>query len=381
MEKANVLVLGTSGAGKSTLINTIIGEPVAPVGNVKRGTTKMSHYESEDLNFNLIDSRGFEYDHWFTMNSIKEMKGWLKDGLKDNRPRIHMLWLCVDATSKRFSKQTIKAMEHVKKEFPNVPIIVVLTKAFFSAEDEDNKRMVEDTFERFAKKTGMPIAIIPVLAEPPKGEEIAPRGIEELVEVTVNNLDEGVRASEEAVAKFALKTKRIQSQAVTAAATASAATVGAVPVPVPDSAILVPIETGMVNCIAKIYGYNPKGKEMTNVISTIIEAGVATIAAKGVLGLIGKIPGINIVGAPLNALVAGVIVLSIGEATSAVMEGIHTGKIDSKDVEKIRGVMNEHVEKILAVIVPIIKNSNGKINIGELVSAVFDKKSIGKKPQ
>ena len=158
-EKANILVLGTSGAGKSTLINTVIGREVAKVGNGKHVTEEMQMYESDDLNFRLIDSRGFEYNFWNTKKTVMDMRSWLRAGLRDKKPRIHMLWFCVDATSKRFTKQTVRTLEAVKKEWKDVPVIVVLTKSFFPAEDSENIRMVQETFMKFAKNTGMPVEI------------------------------------------------------------------------------------------------------------------------------------------------------------------------------------------------------------------------------
>lgn len=79
--KANILLLGTSGAGKSTLINTVIGEDVAKVGCGGHGTETMTDYENDDLNFRLIDSRGFEYNQQNTKKAVKDIKTWMKDGL------------------------------------------------------------------------------------------------------------------------------------------------------------------------------------------------------------------------------------------------------------------------------------------------------------
>ena len=251
-EKANILVLGTSGAGKSTLINAVIGKEVAKVGTGKHGTEKMEPYVSDDLNFQLIDSRGFEYNFWNTRKAVKDMKTWLADGLKDKKPRIHMLWFCVDATSKRFTKQTMKTVEEVKKEWKEVPIIVVLTKSFFIAEDEDNIEMVKETFRRAAKRTGMPVAIIPVLAQPPKGEYILPRGIEELIEVTEKNLDAAVRDAEQAVKRYDLKCKRRKAQALTFAAATSGGVIGVIPISFPDTVILTPLETLLVTSISRV---------------------------------------------------------------------------------------------------------------------------------
>ena len=238
--KANILVLGTSGAGKSTLINAVVGKEVAKVGSGKHSTEKMEAgsgkhstekmeaYEPEGLNFRMIDSRGFEYNFWNTRKTVKDMKSWVADGLKDKKPRIHMLWFCVDATSKRFTGQTMKTLEEVKKEWKDVPIIVVLTKSFFIAEDEENIEMVKETFRKRAKRTGMPVAIVPVLAQPPKGENILPRGIEDLVAITEKNLDAAVRDSELAVKKYDLKSKRLKAQALTLGAATSGVAVGAI---------------------------------------------------------------------------------------------------------------------------------------------------------
>ena len=90
-DKANILVIGTSGAGKSTLINTVMGSEVAHVGMGKHCTEEMCAYESEDLKLRLIDSRGFEYSNRNTKEAVRDMKTWMKGGLKGSKPRIHML--------------------------------------------------------------------------------------------------------------------------------------------------------------------------------------------------------------------------------------------------------------------------------------------------
>ncbi|MDD3663470.1 MAG: hypothetical protein PHT84_06500 [Candidatus Pacebacteria bacterium] len=52
------------------------------------------------------------------------------------------------------------------------------------------------------------------------------RGIEELVEVTVANLDNAVKISEEAVKKYELKCKGMKAQALTIRATTTTSVVG-----------------------------------------------------------------------------------------------------------------------------------------------------------
>ena len=372
--KANILVLGTSGAGKSTLINAVVGREVAKVGSGKHSTEKMEAYEPEGLNFRLIDSRGFEYNFWNTRKTVKDMKSWVADGLKDKKPRIHMLWFCVDATSKRFTGQTMKTLEEVKKEWKDVPIIVVLTKSFFIAEDEENIEMVKNTFRKRAKRTGMPVAIVPVLAQPPKGENILPRGIEELVAITEKNLDAAVRDSELAVKKYDLKSKRLKAQALTLGAATSGVAVGAIPISFPDAAILTPIEATLISAIAKVYKLDEKDDFTKKLISRIVESGTVGIVAKMALNQLKLIPGLaNLAADVLNAIVAGAIIAGIGEAATIIMEKAYLGEINKEDFEWINRVVEDQMGTIVKTITKFASEHMGSINITDIIKAILSK--------
>lgn len=370
--KANILVLGTSGAGKSTLINTVIGKKVAKVRSGQHGTEKMEPYVSEDLNFQLIDSRGFEYSFWNTKKAVKDMKSWLKAGLKDDKPRIHMLWFCVDATSKRFTKQTMKTVEEVKKEWKDVPIIVVLTKSFFVAEDEDNIQMVKETFQKVAKKTGMPLDILPVLAEPPKGENIMSRGIEELIQITESNLDNAVKASDEAVKRYDLKCKKIKAQSLTVGAATSGVVVGAIPIDFPDAAILTPLETALITGISKIYKLDQNDEMTKKIIARIVEAGTVSMIAKAAINKLKLIPGIaNLAADVLNAIVAGAIVFGIGEASAVIMEKVYKGDIDRENLDWINNIVEGAMGSILTKITDIVSKQQGNLNVKDILKAMI----------
>ena len=373
--KANILVLGTSGAGKSTLINAVVGKEVAKVGSGKHSTEKMEAYEPEGLNFRLIDSRGFEYNFWNTRKTVKDMKTWVADGLKDKKPRIHMLWFCVDATSKRFTGQTMKTLEEVKKEWKDVPIIVVLTKSFFIAEDEENIEMVKETFRKRAKRTGMPVAIVPVLAQPPKGENILPRGIEDLVAITEKNLDAAVRDSELAVKKYDLKSKRLKAQALTLGAATSGVAVGAIPISFPDAAILTPIEATLISAIARVYKLDEKDDFTKKLISRIVESGTVGIVAKMALNQLKLIPGFaNLAADALNAIVAGAIIAGIGEAATIIMEKAYLGEINKEDFEWINRVVEDQMGTIVKKITKLTSEHMGSINIADILKAILSRK-------
>ena len=285
-----------------------------------------------------------------------------------------MLWFCVDATSKRFTGQTMKTLEEVKKEWKDVPIIVVLTKSFFIAEDEENIEMVKNTFRKRAKRTGMPVAIVPVLAQPPKGESILPRGIEELVAITEKNLDAAVRDSELAVKKYDLKSKRLKAQALTLGAATSGVAVGAIPISFPDAAILTPIEATLISAIARVYKLDEKDDFTKKLISRIVESGTVGIVAKMALNQLKLIPGLaNLAADVLNAIVAGAIIAGIGEAATIIMEKAYLGEINKEDFEWINRVVEEQMGTIVKKITKFTSEHMGSINITNIIKAILSK--------
>ena len=384
-DKANILVLGTSGSGKSTLINAVIGKEVAKVSNGRERTEKLEVYESDELNLRLIDSKGFGNKFWDTQKTVRDMSKWMRAGLKGDRPRIHMLWFCVDATSEQLSTRTIRIVEYVKSEWKDIPVIVVLTKSFFPDEDQKHIKMVEDAFRKAApnnwlplgnkvlpeENKGMPVAIIPVLAKPPKSMPDVPRGIEELIKATEENLDAAVKDSEEAVYRYELKRKRMNAHALTALATSSAAVVGAVPINLPDSVVLSTMETALISSIAKIYNLDKKDDRMQKVMARIIEAGAVSMTAKMALNQLKMIPGVaNIAADVLNAVVAGAIVFGIGEASGVIMEKVYLGEIDEENLDWINKIVNGKMGSVVGQVVRMVASNNGKINIKEIIESL-----------
>ena len=393
-DKANILVMGPSGAGKSTLINAVIGKEVDRINDGRRGTEKLTAYESDELNLRLIDSRGFGDGFWDSQKTIRDMSRWMRAGLKGDRPLIQMLWFCVDASSKHLSARTIRTVEFVKREWKDIPVIVVLTKSYFPDEDQENIKMVEDAFrkatrnnwlpvgkgrpirnkEHPAENKGMPVAIIPVLAKPLKSMPAVPRGIEELIKATEEHLDDALKDSEEAVYRYDLKRKRMNAHALTVLATSSAAAVGAVPLNLPDSVVLSTMETALISSIAKIYKLDKKDDRMQKVMARIIEAGAVSMTAKMALNQLKMIPGVaNIAADVLNAVVAGAIVFGIGEASGVIMEKVYLGEIDEENLDWINKVVNGKMGSVVGKVVRMVASNDGKINVKEIIE------SLGKK--
>ena len=78
------------------------------------------------------------------------------------------------------------------------------------------------------------------------------------------------------------KKRRSQARRMIAGTAAGAAVVGAVPIPIADSALLVPLQLHMLTRIARIYGMEKDSAENA-VIDNIIKVGATTMAGRTIL--------------------------------------------------------------------------------------------------
>lgn len=347
-EKANVVVMGASGAGKSTLINAIMNSN-ARVNNGEAGTSDLSIYERDEIPFRLIDTVGLEPGVFEQRSAIHKVQEWSKKSIKseDEKKQIHLIWYCVDAMSKRLFGKHIKMMMKATQIWKDVPIIVVMTKSYSKKEIKENDAMVRKVFSRFPDMESRLKAVIPVVAkeiEIDDGIIIEARGInDELVPVTVDNISYGIKASKEAIKEYQLKLKRYLAGAIVGSSTTAAAVVGAVPIPFADAALLGPLEMGMLTGIRKVYNI-PK-EESNAMLNVLIETGTVGVAAKTAISGIKAIPGINLAAGFVNAVMAAIIVATIGGVSSQIMEQVHLGKKSISDIDWAKKIAESEIAK------------------------------------
>ena len=141
------------------------------------------------------------------------------------------------------------------------------------------------------------------------------------------------------------KKRRSQARRMIAGTAAGAAVVGAVPIPIADSALLVPLQLHMLTRIAKIYGMEKDSAENA-VIDNIIKVGATTMAGRTILSALKGVPGIHLAASVLNALVAGTVTYAAGEISAMVFEGIQRGTIDPKTIDWARYIEVLYREKM-----------------------------------
>ena len=76
--KKNILIVGVSGAGKSTLVNAIAGQTVAEVTKGDAATQQITTYKNDSLDFNIVDTRGFEFNVWNQNKIMKSLSKLIK---------------------------------------------------------------------------------------------------------------------------------------------------------------------------------------------------------------------------------------------------------------------------------------------------------------
>lgn len=379
-EKANVLVMGNSGAGKSTLINSVFKFERAAVGSGDAVTEKMEIYETEDVNFRAIDTKGLEYGILAQIHTKNLIRRWSKDSVKKNNEEkyIHIIWYCIDATSKRIFDKNLDSIKNVAKMWKNVPIIIVLTKSYSETETEDNINMVKKCLAKYKDNKWLNVVdIIPVISSQFSINSetiIPPTGVDKLVEKTNDVMPEAFKINKESVFDFSLRMKRANANALTATATSGAAIIGAVPISIADSLILMPLQSGLVIGISKIYGIKKENTDFNSIENAIIDSGAVTLGAKTVISLLKAIPGLNIAAALMNAVVAAVITAVVGEITIGIMEKVVKGEVDPNNFDWMKKFAEaEFLKKVGKYIDKLrkqLKDKDAK-NIGKLIANIY----------
>ena len=348
MDYGNVLVIGSAGVGKSTLIRTVLGTGSVEVTQLG---SHLEVYESLSIPFRIIDARDIGGSLFARHAIIGAIKRWSKDNALDGDASndINVIWFCIEGKSRKLIRQQLAQLSRATDVWRSVPVIVVLTKSYAATERAENVELVRQTFARTKRRQRNLRAVIPVVASTYQLDEttfVAPEGIPELIEATNEAMPEGVRAASGDIAEFTLRRRRSVARGIIAASTAAGITVGAVPIPISDALILTPIETGLINALATLYGIG-KGSTSKKLFNTILEVGTVSTVAKAAIGALKAIPGINLAASVVNAAIAGSIVAAIGEGTMRVFERIYMGEKTLDDTEWVRGFLESRMSRDL----------------------------------
>ena len=301
---ANILISGQTGVGKSTLINAVFRVPLAEEGTGKPVTKTVQRYDVAGVPVTIYDTPGIELGH-AKKDVIRDYVKTIADSRKGGPDKvIHVAWYCIDAGQTRVQDYDVEIVGALAAE---VPVILVLTQCI----DEERASALESTIA--AEKLPIEGSPIRTLARERRvaGHTIPPRGLEELVERTNDILPEAVRRAFTNAQGVVVRLKANQARAVVGASSVAAAGIGAVPIPVPDAAVLMPVQLGMLASINAIFGIDMGSDRAVNLIRGLVGQGGVTVVGRQIAATLLKVvPGATVI----NASVAAALTAALGEA-------------------------------------------------------------------
>ncbi|SBW08348.1 conserved hypothetical protein [uncultured Dysgonomonas sp.] len=310
IKSPNVLILGQTGVGKSSLINTIFGQDLANISNIKPETRGFKKYSAPNIPVNIIDSEGYELH-----NSEKfrdDLSLFINDSLSRIQEQIHIGWYCLSISSSRILPYDIDNLSFLIKS--KIPTAVILTQC---DNDTPDGTIAERFIQEIKKHFNESIFCFQVSndVEINKGLDV-----EKLIKWSENSLsDDNLKLGFLIAQKADLKAKTKRANIIIAGYAVSAAAIGASPIPLSDAALLIPLQTAMAAHLFTIYGLGVKTPE---ILKSIISGRVVSIIGKSLAGNILKlIPAVgSVVGGVINASVASTITASLGFALSKLAE-------------------------------------------------------------
>lgn len=311
----NIMLLGITGCGKSSLINLVFGKDLAPVNDVARGTDGFEIYRGKEhgMSVNLIDSRGYEMENGRGENFESYYES-ITRKMKESREKnplekIHIIWYCISVLG-RYEPYDDKILKLLTRdtELSN-RVAVIITKC---DQDDENGNDAKVFKKIIATEIGRNIPVFEVSTDSDLKFDL-----EKLMTWSANLLDnadlkEAFVASQmiNLNAKHEAATARIGFYALAAAG------IGASPIPMSDSALLIPLQVTMSTNVIHIYGMDSFAGISSAVLGNIVISNLGKAFAGGLLKLI---PGVGtFIGGAINAGVASLITSAIGFAISEI---------------------------------------------------------------
>ena len=180
LENITTILTGRSGVGKSSLVNSLLKEKLSKTGVYDVTTMITKSYVGKKIPFlRIYDTRGYELNKEYSPEIIKnDILENIKfaNGSDEINSFINCIWFCVNGCT--LDNSEIAALEELKNNKYNIPLIVVFTNAQKQADVDKMKEIIEKLFSENL--------FIYVLGE--KTKDIDSFGLDELLNMTINKI-------------------------------------------------------------------------------------------------------------------------------------------------------------------------------------------------
>lgn len=325
---SNILIAGKTGTGKSTLINTIFQGQMAETGQGRPITQHTRKISKDGIPVSIYDTKGLEVKDYKPI--LNELLMFLRNQNNQTDPHshIHVAWLCIAEGSRRVEEAEIDLAKELSKY---IPVIIVITTA---VSDSGFKKTVQELIPE-AKNV---IRVNSLTHELDDGIKIPARGLEELVNLTMEVIPDGQKKAFAAAQKIAIEHKVKQAQKVVATAAASAATAAAIPIPFSDAAAIIPIQIAMLAGISTCFGLDVSKSFLGTIVSGSFTSLAGTLGGRAIVGsLLKLIPGGgSVAGGVVSAAVASTLTATFGQAYITTLKKLFEknaeGKLSAEEV-------------------------------------------------
>ena len=335
-KRPNILVCGYTGSGKSSLIRAILGDivPKDAIGAGKPKTTSYDHYENDLVS--IYDSKGLELGETeaeFTTETRRFVRERQDDPNVDNH--IHLVWYTIQGSGARVTECDRNLIANI---FTPKNVIVAITK------NDCTRPSQRDAIRQEILSLGIPEERIVFTSD----EEGGSQGCKELMALSYTMLPEAYqdafmeaqRIDREAKIS-AVYAKATKAKAIISAATVAAAATGAIPIPLSDAAVLVPMQVTMIASLAGLYGLREEAIKQSALPFVARLAGVFLATS-----LLKFIPGL---GSAINAIIASTLTGAMGLYVKNNFEESAIAKIEGRpapdlgfDVEMFKQFYSEY---------------------------------------